>query len=163
MPLTTETKSGVAFHVRESPQLISPVLRGFFSGYSVFPPSLKSTQIRTIEGHKFISNHNTVTCYLQKIRLLIISIYKALTIAQAIEISTTKIKDLTEQDKSVRAMYKNKREKKQTRTDNLVMKKTRVSTCRHGGRNKPWAVGQNYFVSWHPCGEHLVMVHLKDI
>ena len=21
---------------------------------------------------------------------------------------------------------------------------------------RPWAVGQNYFVSWHPCGEHLV-------
>ena len=25
------------------------------AGYSGFPPSLKSTQIRTIEGHKFIS------------------------------------------------------------------------------------------------------------
>ena len=22
--------------------------------------------------------------------------------------------------------------------------------------NRPWAVGQNYFVSWHPCGEHWV-------
>ena len=21
---------------------------------------------------------------------------------------------------------------------------------------RPWDVGQNYFVSWHPCGEHLV-------
>ena len=23
-------------------------------------------------------------------------------------------------------------------------------------QNRPWAVGQNYFVSWHPSGEHLV-------
>ena len=22
--------------------------------------------------------------------------------------------------------------------------------------NRPWVVGQSYFVSWHPCGEHLV-------
>ena len=21
---------------------------------------------------------------------------------------------------------------------------------------RPWTVGQNYFVPWHPCGEHLV-------
>ena len=23
-------------------------------------------------------------------------------------------------------------------------------------QNRPWAVSQNYFVSWHPSGEHLV-------
>ena len=68
--LTIETKSDVVFHVREFPYLISPVLRGFFSGYSGFPPSQKSTQIKTIEGHKFISKHNTVTCYPHKITLL---------------------------------------------------------------------------------------------
>ena len=52
------------------PQLTSPALRGFFSGYYGFPSSLKSTEIRTIEGYKFISNHNTVTCYPHKITLL---------------------------------------------------------------------------------------------
>ena len=31
------------FQVREFPQFIFPVLREFFSGYSGFPPSLKST------------------------------------------------------------------------------------------------------------------------
>ena len=36
---------------------------------------------------------------------------KALTIAQGIEISTSQIKDLTEQDKSVHGMYKDKRER----------------------------------------------------
>ena len=66
MSLTTETKSGVVFHVEEFPLLISPVLRGFFSGYSGFFLSLKSTQNRTIEGHEFI----TVMCYTHKIKLL---------------------------------------------------------------------------------------------
>ena len=33
------------FHVREYSLLISPVLRGFFSGYSGFPLSLKSTPL----------------------------------------------------------------------------------------------------------------------
>ena len=35
----------VMFHVREFPHLISPVLWGFFSDYSGFPPSLKSIKI----------------------------------------------------------------------------------------------------------------------
>ena len=38
---------------------------------------------------------------------------KALTIARGIGISNTQIKDLTEQNKAVHGMYKNKREKKQ--------------------------------------------------
>ena len=26
----------------------------------------------------------------------------------------------------------------------------------HDNGNRPWAVGQNYFASWHPCGKYLV-------
>ena len=28
--------------------------------------------------------------------------------------------------------------------------------CRKRQTDRPWVVGQNYFVSWHPSGEHLV-------
>ena len=58
------------FHVREFPQLISPVLRGFFSGYSGFPPSLKSTQIGDLRPLVYQYIHITVTCYPHKIKTL---------------------------------------------------------------------------------------------
>ncbi len=40
---------------------------------------------------------------------------KALTIARGIEISTTQMKDITEQSKAVLGMFKNKRGKKQNK------------------------------------------------
>ena len=56
------------FHVREFPQLISPVLGGFFSWYSGFPPSLKSTQIGDLRP--LVYQYITVTCYPHKIKTL---------------------------------------------------------------------------------------------
>ena len=58
---------------------------------------------------------------------------KALTIARGIEISNTQMKDLTEQNKAVHGMYKDKREKKQTRSEQTHDGKTRVSECRYCG------------------------------
>ena len=53
--LPTETKPGLAFNVREFPQLIFPVFRGFSPGYSGFPLSKINTHsvvtYRAFEGH----------------------------------------------------------------------------------------------------------------
>ena len=68
MPLTTETKSGISCD--RVPAVDFSCASRVLSGYSCFSSSLKSTQIRTIEGNKFISNHNTVTCYPHKLTLL---------------------------------------------------------------------------------------------
>ena len=65
-----------ASHVRVFPHLISPVLRGFFSGYSGFLPSVKSAHIGDTRATELsvsiidISIHNTALCYPHKITML---------------------------------------------------------------------------------------------
>ena len=59
---------------------------------------------------------------------------KALTIAREIEISTTQMKDLTEQDKSVHGMRKSRHDRNQARTEQPRDDKTRMSECRNCGR-----------------------------
>ena len=61
---------------------------------------------------------------------------KALTIARGIEISTTQMKDLTEQDKSVCGMRKSRHDRNQARTEQPRDDKTRVSECRNCGRKQ---------------------------
>ena len=59
---------------------------------------------------------------------------KALTIARGIGISATQMKDLTEQDKPVCGMRKNRHDRNQARTEQPRDDKTRVSECRNCGR-----------------------------
>ena len=58
---------------------------------------------------------------------------KALAIARGIEIST-RMKDLTEQDKSVQGMRKSRHDRNQARTEQPRDDNTRVSECRNCGR-----------------------------
>ena len=59
---------------------------------------------------------------------------KALAIARGIQISTTQMKDLTEQDKSVHGMRKSRHDRNQARTEQPRDDNTRVSECRNCGR-----------------------------